>query len=669
MTIHVRSIRSISWRAITWRLALAGAACVGLVACKASYQDLRALPDASGAIDSRDVASSDSTSGADAKDAVVSDTLDANLMSMPDASVDAAIRTDGSGNGADVSVGTGGMGGTGGLSGTGGVGGAGGFGGGFICTPRDCTSAADNDCNGKPDNTVDTTCQCTVGRPQACDVHAGLDGHGPCKAGTQTCVASADKSSSAWGPCTGAVGPATADSCNTAGDDANCNDRPNEGCTCVNGTTQPCGPLNPKGICKAGTSTCVNAAWGACVGAVNPRPRDCTSSADNDCNGTPDNAETTFCGCAPGSNPRSCTTGLPGICASGTQTCDVSSDKTTAGWTACAGASPGSRDCRSTADNNCNGTPDKQESACGCPTANQPQSCSTGLPGVCAAGTQTCKFATDNASSGWSTCSGPIAGVRDCNSNADNNCNGIADNAESNYCKCNPSSAPRSCGSHPGYDGVGTCTAGTQKCVLAGDKASSDWGSCSGDVGPVTTEGCGPNEQDRNCDGIAGDGSSCTNSINIAQYLTNCSLDNTLHTENQATTDRYCSDGNCEVIGHFKVFSASKPQPTGTVALRNCQWQYSPAAVAISTFVKIGTDCSIMYPAAADLLEAWHITDLGVVGYLSTKPAAGYTRLLHSTLKNAWYSHESFENWSDTPLSSCPACVGTCEVSNYYVVP
>src|SRR3954462_2871125 len=107
MTIHVRSIRSISWRAITWRLALAGAACVGLVACKASYQDLRALPDASGAIDSRDVASSDSTSGADAKDAVVSDTLDAILLSMPDASVDAAIRTDGSGNGADMSVGTG----------------------------------------------------------------------------------------------------------------------------------------------------------------------------------------------------------------------------------------------------------------------------------------------------------------------------------------------------------------------------------------------------------------------------------------------------------------------------------------------------------------------------------------------------------------------------------
>ena len=94
---------------------------------------------------------------------------------------------------------------------------------------RDCTSGLDLDCNGVPDNKADSVCKCTVGATQDCDAHPGKDAKGLCKAGSQTCVASADKTTSAFGACTGSVGPAATDGC-AANNDANCNGVPNEGC-------------------------------------------------------------------------------------------------------------------------------------------------------------------------------------------------------------------------------------------------------------------------------------------------------------------------------------------------------------------------------------------------------------------------------------------------------
>jgi hypothetical protein len=34
--------------------------------------------------------------------------------------------------------------------------------------PRDCTSELDNDCDGRPDNTVDDTCRCVMGTSEPC---------------------------------------------------------------------------------------------------------------------------------------------------------------------------------------------------------------------------------------------------------------------------------------------------------------------------------------------------------------------------------------------------------------------------------------------------------------------------------------------------------------------
>ncbi len=125
-------------------------------------------------------------------------------------------------------VATGGVVGTGGITGTGGA---------TTCQPkaRDCTSTLDNDCNGTPDNQETAYCACTVGQVRTCQEHPGYDGTGICKAGSQTCAASSDKTTSNWGACSGSVGPGT---------------------------------------------------------------RNCTSSVDNDCNGTPDSQETTYCQCS-----------------------------------------------------------------------------------------------------------------------------------------------------------------------------------------------------------------------------------------------------------------------------------------------------------------------------------------------------------------------------------
>ncbi len=207
------------------------------------------------------------------------------------------------------------------------------------------------------------------------DLHA----LGNCRAGQEACVAGH------WGACS--VQPAAKDGC-TIGDDATCNGRPNEGCACVDGATQPCGPAAETGICKRGTQTCTGAAWGACVGAVTTQPRDCTSSADNDCNGTADNLDAS-CAC-PANTTGACPGNNTGPCKSGTRTCVLATNKGSTSWsTTCTGAVlPAAADtCDSGNDANCNGMPNEgcqcingsPPKACACGT----QSCSNGKLGAC----------------------------------------------------------------------------------------------------------------------------------------------------------------------------------------------------------------------------------------------------------------------------------------------
>jgi hypothetical protein len=200
--------------------------------------------------------------------------------------------------------------------------------------PRDCTSSLDNDCNGIPDNQETKYCVCTQGETQGCEEHPGKDGKGICVAGTQECEFSADKSTSAWSKtCAGSLGPATLEVCDLEKKDENCDGQANEGCECVSGTESDCGTCG-------GKATCVNGILGTCNKL--PQHRDCTSEKDNDCNGTPDKMETTFCKCLPGKyqncDEHSGKDGK-GICVAGKQACEASTDKTTSNWSkTCIGA-------------------------------------------------------------------------------------------------------------------------------------------------------------------------------------------------------------------------------------------------------------------------------------------------------------------------------------------
>lgn len=367
---------------------------------------------------------------------------------------------------------------------------------------RDCTSAADNDCDGLPDNTLDAVCVCAATTTRPCGQHVGQDGKGRCMAGTQTCVVATDRKTSGWGTCTGSVGPVAADAC-TPGNDDNCNGIANEGCTCVEGSTQACGPTAAVGICKKGSQICTGAAWGACVGAVFPAARDCTSTLDNDCDGHPDNTIDAVCACASGAT-QACGQHPGqdghGPCKAGSQTCAVAADKKSSAWGACSGSvGPAPVDsCDPNNDDNCNAI---LHEGCTCVNGTT-RGCGPAAIGICKPGTQTCVNAT------WATtCTGSVtAKARDCTSTLDNDCNGLPDNTLDTLCVC-PAGTSGAC---PGNNN-GSCKSGTRTCILSADKASTTWGTtCVGQVLPAAADTCSSGN-DANCNGVPNEGCQCIN--------------------------------------------------------------------------------------------------------------------------------------------------------------
>lgn len=133
-------------------------------------------------------------------------------------------------------------------------------------TPN-CSSDKDNTCVGKADSVL---CGCKLGDVRDCyDGAAGTKGVGPCKGGSQTCIASpTDPTATVWNTCLGEVVPASKDAC-SPGDDSNCNGKSNEGCSCT--ADVPNDTLNCKGDCTSGKHVCNTATgtWTGCVGTVN----------------------------------------------------------------------------------------------------------------------------------------------------------------------------------------------------------------------------------------------------------------------------------------------------------------------------------------------------------------------------------------------------------------
>jgi hypothetical protein len=361
---------------------------------------------------------------------------------------------------------------------------------------RDCSSPLDNDCDGLPDNTIDEYCRCAPATTEACDPHPGFDNHGPCVAGERTCLISSDKQSSDWSECVGAVGPVPQDSCSVPADDSDCDGIANGGCACIEGTVAACGPPVALGICKKGTSTCVNAKPGDCIGATYAKALDCTSTLDNNCDGSPDKTGGGACSCVVGTTqPCGAHAGFDGIgsCKAGTQTCEASLDKKSSAFGACIGSvGPAPRNCTLATDNDCNGLPDNTlDLVCAC-TIGVVSACQTHVQdgfGICHAGQALCIAGANNSSSALGACSGsvgPLVADSCTVAGDDSNCNGIAN--DSCECvvssSCSSASAARcsagkcvACTSNTDcahFAGLGVCSAGScVQCTAASAAACS----------------------------------------------------------------------------------------------------------------------------------------------------------------------------------------------------
>lgn len=119
-------------------------------------------------------------------------------------------------------------------------------------------------------------------------------------------------------------------------------------------------------------------------------------------------------------------------------------------------------------------------------------SCTSGQPGACSAG----KYHCDGANT--VTCQALAAQQKDCSSDLDNDCNGRNDREEM-ACLCDHlfTGESAACDTHPRYDGLGICKAGTHQCVSQG--AAAAWSQCVGAVAPKT-RACRSSE-DNDCNG------------------------------------------------------------------------------------------------------------------------------------------------------------------------
>jgi hypothetical protein len=276
---------------------------------------------------------------------------------------------------------------------------------------------------------------------------------GSCRRGVQTCSAAG-----AWGPCQGAVGPESEDSCEVSGADEDCNGVANEDCACTGSDTRDCG--TDTGNCKLGSQTCNGSTWGDCEGGIVPADRDlCSVEGDDaDCNGTPNEG----CDCVEGET-EAC-----GEC--GTRACDAA----TGTWGECVG--DGSNE-------TCWQTPEGDA---------LPGSAPTDPVGNCRLGSRTCEL-----DGRWSPCEGAVAPQAEdtCAVGDDADCDGKPNEG----CACAPDDT-RPCGSD-----VGNCELGEQTC-----QDNATWGPCVGEVVAASADSCEAAGDDANCNGTPNEGCDCT---------------------------------------------------------------------------------------------------------------------------------------------------------------
>ena len=181
---------------------------------------------------------------------------------------------------------------------------------------------------------------------------------------------------------------------------------------------------------------------------------------------------------------KPCVTTHPGVCAAGTQTC------TSAGWGKCEPAiKVGSQKevCGSGKDEDCDGKTDGNDTDCQKCAPSTSQSCTTTLPGICAAGSQACALVSGTWS--WGACVATIkvgSQKEVCTGGKDEDCDGKVD---ANDPDCPTCVDKKKNGTETDVDcGGATCPAcaAGKKCALAKD-CQSGLGCCGGVCTSLTT--------------------------------------------------------------------------------------------------------------------------------------------------------------------------------------